>query len=73
MDLKELAQYFENNKGTGILATADGQGNVDLAIYARPHIIDETTAAFIMRERLSHHNLKSNPHVAYMFIEKKPG
>jgi hypothetical protein len=46
---------------------------VDLAIYAKPHVIDEKTIAFIMRERLSHLNLKSNPHAAYMFIEKDKG
>ncbi len=32
-----LTDYFETVEGTGILATADSEGNVDLAIYARPH------------------------------------
>jgi hypothetical protein len=35
----DLAQYFENKKGTGVLATADDQCRVDLAVYARPHVI----------------------------------
>lgn len=68
-----LAEYFEQAKGTGILATANGAGQVDAAIYARPHVIDQETVAFIMRERLSHENLKTNPHAAYMFIEDAPG
>lgn len=68
-----LAAYFENRQGLGILATADSDGMVDLAIYARPHVIDETTVAFIMRERLTHQNLKSNPHAAYMFAEQGEG
>jgi hypothetical protein len=68
-----LAEYFENTKGTGILATADKKGNVDIAIYARPHIIDEKTIAFIMNERLSYKNLTSNPKAAYLFLEKKAG
>ncbi len=70
MDLKE---YFEDTQGSGILATADGDGKVDAAIYARPHFMDDGTVALIMRDRLSHHNLQSNSHACYMFIEKGPG
>ena len=65
-----LSYYFEHTQGIGILATADSDGMLDLAIYAKPHVIDEKTIAFVMKERLSHINLKSNPHAAYMFIEK---
>jgi hypothetical protein len=68
-----LSDYFENTEGTGILATADSEGNVDIAIYARPHVIDETTVAFIMNERLSYRNLTSNPKAAYLFLEDAPG
>ena len=68
-----LSDYFENVQGRGILATADSDGMVDLAIYAKPHVIDETTIAFVMRERLTHQNLKSNPHAAYMFAEQGEG
>ena len=70
MDQKE---YFENTEGNGILATADSNGQVDAAIYARPHFMDDGTIALIMRDRLTHHNLQSNPHACYMFIEKGPG
>jgi hypothetical protein len=68
-----LSDYFENAQGFGILATADEDGTVDLAIYAKPHVIDETTIAFIMRERLTRKNLKSNPKAAYMFVEQGSG
>lgn len=68
-----LSDYFEKVRGLGILATADSDGMVDLAVYAKPHVIDETTIAFIMRERLTHQNLKSNPHAAYMFVEQGEG
>ena len=70
MDIKE---YFENTEGSGILATADSEGKVDAAIYARPHFIEDGTMALIMRDRLTHHNLLSNSHACYMFIEKGPG
>jgi hypothetical protein len=32
-----LADYFEDHQGLGILATADSDGTVDLAIYAWPY------------------------------------
>jgi hypothetical protein len=69
----DLAHYFESMKGKGVLATADDQGHVDVAVYARPHIVDKDTIAFIMPDRLTHHNLQSNIHAAYLFIEKGPG
>lgn len=65
----KLSEYFERAKGYGILATADSAGKVDVAIYARPHFMDEETIAFIMTDRLTHHNLQSNPHAAYLFLE----
>ena len=43
MDLKE---YFENTKGIGVIATADTDGWVDAAIYARPHIMEDGLLAF---------------------------
>jgi hypothetical protein len=64
-----LSEYFENTKGRCVLATADARGMVDLAIYSRPHIIDEANIAFIMLDRLSHVNLQSNPHAAFLFME----
>jgi hypothetical protein len=64
-----LREYFESVKGRGVLATADGDGKVDAAIYATPHFIDDETIAFIMRDRLTHSNLQSNPHAAYLFME----
>lgn len=68
-----LSEYFENADGMGILSTADSQGNVDCAVYAAPHVMDESTIAFIMRPRKSYQNIQSNPKAAYMFVEKGPG
>jgi hypothetical protein len=67
----ELAEYFESTKGRGVMATADKNGKVDLAIYARPYFIDDNTVTFVMREKLTHENLKSNPWAAYLFTEEE--
>lgn len=70
MDLK---LFFTQAKGIGVLSTADDNGKVDAAIYAKPHVMNDGTIAFIMRDRLTHHNLKKNPYAAYLFIEKAMG
>ena len=68
-----LSEYFENVQGLGVLATANSEGVVDLAVYARPYVVDESTVAFVMQEHRTHQNLKSNPRAAYMFVEQGGG
>ena len=68
-----LTDYFENTEGMGILATSDSDGNVDLAIYAHPHMVDDETVVFIMADKLNHANLQTNPKAAYMFKENTKG
>ncbi|MDR3566619.1 MAG: pyridoxamine 5'-phosphate oxidase family protein [Syntrophobacteraceae bacterium] len=70
MDLKD---YFENNQGLGVLSTADAEGNVNAAVYSRPHFMEDGALAFIMPDRLTHRNLTTNPHAAYLFRENGPG
>lgn len=69
----KLAEYFDSKKGVGVLSTADSDGKVGAAIYARPHFMEDGSLAFIMRDRLSHHNLQSNPHATYLFKEEGSG
>ncbi|MHC4741362.1 MAG: pyridoxamine 5'-phosphate oxidase family protein [Planctomycetota bacterium] len=68
-----LSEYFEETEGVGVLATADSDGNVDLAIYSRPHMLDDENLFFIMAQKTSYANVQSNPKAAYMFIEKGEG
>jgi hypothetical protein len=35
--------------------------------------MEDGTIAMIMRDRLTHHNLQSNPHATYLFMEDGPG
>ena len=68
-----LNDYFEKKAGIGVLATAGQGGEVGTAIYARPHVLDDNSLAFIMRERLAYANLQVNGHANYMFIEQGGG
>ena len=68
-----LGEYFNQTKGRGVLATADAEGKVNAALYARPHFMDDDTVVFIMAERLTHENLQSNPWATYIFIQEGEG
>lgn len=68
-----LHEYFSNKSGFGVISTSNNNGEVNSAVYAKPHIIDDNTVAFIMRDRLTHKNVLENPQAHYMFIEHNQG
>ncbi len=37
----KLSEYFEKTQGIGVLATTDAAGQVNQAIYGRPHFPDD--------------------------------
>lgn len=65
----KLDKYFQNTSGVGILASSNKNGEVDAAIFATPHVMEDGQIAFIMRDRLTHKNLQSNPFAVYLFME----
>lgn len=73
MNLEQLREYFATAQGHGILATADAQGRVNQAVFARPQVLADGSLAFIMPARLTHHNLQENPHASYLFLESGSG
>ena len=66
MDWKE---YFEKKSGMGFLATANKKGEVDVAVYSQPKVMEDGTLACGMADRLTHANLTENPHAVYAFNE----
>jgi len=73
VNFDQLKDYFENTKGVGVFSTADKEGKVNAAIYARPHFMEDGTVAVIMNDRLTHANIRVNPHAAFLFIEEGKG
>lgn len=68
-----LQEYFAEKSGFGVISTSNNKGEVNSAVYAKPHVIDSKTIAFIMRDRLTRANLQENPSANYMFIEQEKG
>ena len=72
----KLSEYVEKSQGIGVLATTDASGQVNQAIYSRPHFPDEEddeTCSFIMSNRLTHDNVRHNPSASYLFMEEGGG
>ena len=71
-----LPEYFEQAKGVGVLATTDGAGQVNQAVYAKPLFLDnndEQMCYFVMANRLTHDNVQHNPSASNLFIEHGEG
>jgi hypothetical protein len=65
----EWKDYFKKKSGMGFLATSNSKGDVDIAVYSRPKVMDDGTLAYGMADRLTHANLQENPHAVYAFNE----
>ncbi len=68
-----LKNYFENTQGVGILSTSDMSGEVNAAVYSRPHVMEDGSISLIMNSKLSHKNVLENPKAHYLFMEDGPG
>jgi hypothetical protein len=68
-----LHDYFNEKSGFGVISTSNNSGEVNSAIYAKPHVIGNNRIAFIMRDRLTRKNVLENPLAHYMFIEHEHG
>ena len=68
-----LKKYLESKNGLGVLSTADEKGKVNVALYSKPHVIDDKHVAFIMADTLTHANTKKNPYATFLFKEDGKG
>jgi hypothetical protein len=59
--------------GRGIIASSDSSGNVNIAVYAKPHIVDDKTVAWGMTEGRTWKYLKENPNAAYLYMNPGQG
>ena len=54
--------------GIGIMATAGIDGAVNTAVYSRPHVAEDGTAAWGMSEGRTYRNVRGNPNASYLYI-----
>jgi hypothetical protein len=68
----KLSELF-TNPGLGVMSTSSSDGRVNSAVYARPHVIDETTLVWGMTDKRTYQNLSRNRHAAFLFKTSGPG
>ena len=69
----KLQEYFSGKAGVGVVSTSNQKGEVNSAVYAKPHVTGKNTVAFIMRDKLTRANLQENAKANYLFIDHDHG
>ncbi len=69
MDRKELMEMFNKRPRIGTLSTADKKGNVNVAVFGSPQMVDEETVVMGIGKNRSLTYLKENPKAAFIVME----
>jgi hypothetical protein len=69
MNRKELMELFNKYPRIGTLSTANKEGDVNVAIFGSPRMIDENTVVMGIGENRTFRNLERNPKAVFIIIE----
>ena len=69
MDRQELMALFNKYPRIGTLSTANHEGDVNVAVFGSPRMIDESTVVMGIGENRSFRNLQRNPKGVFMVME----
>jgi predicted pyridoxine 5'-phosphate oxidase superfamily flavin-nucleotide-binding protein len=69
MDRKQVMAMFNKEARIGALATANKNGDVNVAVFGSPRMIDEETVIMAIGDNRSHQYLQENPKASFIVIE----
>jgi hypothetical protein len=69
MDRKELMALFNKQPRLGTLSTANKLGDVNVAVFGSPRMVDENTIVMGIGNNRSFRNLERNPKAAFIVME----
>ncbi|MFH0844335.1 MAG: pyridoxamine 5'-phosphate oxidase family protein [Pseudomonadota bacterium] len=69
MDRKELMELFNRYPRIGALATANKEGDVNVAVFGSPRMLDENTVVMGIGRNRSFRNLQRNPKAVFIVME----
>ena len=69
MDRKEVMELFNKRPRIGSLSTANRKGEVNVAIFGSPQMIDENTVIMGIGQNRSFTNLQENPKAVFIVVE----
>jgi hypothetical protein len=68
MDREELMALFNKHPRIGTLSTANKLGDVNVAVFGSPRMIDENTVVMGIGENRSFRNLQRNPKAVFIVM-----
>jgi hypothetical protein len=69
MNRQELISIFNKRPRIGTLSTSNSRGEVNVAVFGSPQMIDENTVVMGIGENRSFSNLKENPKAVFIVVE----
>ncbi len=69
MDRRELLSIFNKRPRIGTLSTANSKGEVNVAVFGSPQMVDENTVVMGIGRNRSFRNLQENPHAVFIVME----
>jgi hypothetical protein len=69
MNRQELMTLFNKYPRIGTLSTANAEGEVNVAVFGSPRMIDENTVVMGIGQNRSLRNLQRNPKAAFIVME----
>ncbi|MGD2269036.1 MAG: pyridoxamine 5'-phosphate oxidase family protein [Desulfobacterales bacterium] len=66
---EKLMEYFNKQPRLGTLSTADKDGNVNVAYFGSPRMVDEKTVFMGLGNNRTFANLQENPKAVFMIME----
>jgi hypothetical protein len=69
MNRQEVMEFFNKHPRIGTLSTANRNGDVNVAVFGSPQMIDENTVIMGIGRNRSFRNLQENPKAAFIIVE----
>jgi len=69
MNRQEVMELFNRRPRIGALSTANKKGEVDVAVFGSPQMIDENTVVMGIGRNRTFSNLQENPKAVFMVVE----
>jgi predicted pyridoxine 5'-phosphate oxidase superfamily flavin-nucleotide-binding protein len=66
---QDLMELFNKYPRIGALATANKEGDVNVAVFGSPQMVDENTVIMGIGENRSYRNLQRNPKAVFIVME----
>jgi hypothetical protein len=65
----KLMEYFNKQPRMGCLSTSGKNGEVDVACFGSPRMVDDRTVVMALRKNRTFENLRQNPNAVFMIME----